>query len=83
MINIPSFLCYLDTCTNVELILVKMRSFSSLFLTYPYRPLAHKALSYSRCRELFLDALKEIGVQEPKAYGLHSLRSGGASHLAS
>ena len=41
-----------------------------------------RSLSYTRCREMFLDALKQIGIKEPKMYGLHSLRSGGASHLA-
>jgi hypothetical protein len=35
-------------------------------------------LSYSRCREIYKDALYEVGV-DPKLYGLHSLRSGGAS----
>ncbi len=47
-----------------------------------YKPLTTKALSYSRCREIFLDALKQINVICPQKYGLHSLRSGGASHLA-
>jgi hypothetical protein len=42
----------------------------------------NKPLSYTRCRELFIDALKLIGIQNSKIYGLHSLRSGGASHLA-
>lgn len=45
-------------------------------------PLKNKPLSYTRCRELFLDALEQIGVDNPRNYGLHSLRSGGASHLA-
>lgn len=50
--------------------------------TKTYKPLVNKPLSYTRCRELFVDALKLIGIQNPKMYGLHSLRSGGASHLA-
>lgn len=47
-----------------------------------YKPHVNKPLSYTRCRELFIDALKLIGIQNSKIYGLHSLRSGGASHLA-
>ena len=35
-------------------------------------------LSYSRCRELFKNCLKDLGYNE-KLYGLHSLRSGGAT----
>ena len=35
-------------------------------------------LSYTRCREIFKDCLKEIGVDH-KLYCLHSLRSGGAT----
>ena len=50
--------------------------------TKSYKPILHKSLSYTRCREIFLDALKQIGIEEPKAFGLHSLRSGGATHLA-
>jgi hypothetical protein len=38
-------------------------------------------LSYTRCREILHEALKGIGL-EPKHYGLHSLRSGGASAAA-
>ena len=33
-------------------------------------------LSYTRCREIFKDTLKDVGCA-PKEYGLHSLRSGG------
>lgn len=47
-----------------------------------YKPITSKALSYSRCREMFLDALKQINVTCTHKYGLHSLRSGGASQLA-
>ena len=46
------------------------------------KPLTTKPLSYSRCREIFLDAPKQINVDCPHKYGLHSLRSGGASYLA-
>ena len=37
-------------------------------------------LSYSRCREVFNEALKAIGY-DVKDYGLHSLRSGGISSV--
>lgn len=47
-----------------------------------YTPLLTRPLSYTRCRELFLDALKQVGIEEPTHYGLHSMRSGGATHLA-
>ena len=39
-------------------------------------------LSYSRCREIFKDCLKELGLDH-KMYGLHSLRSGGATSAVS
>ena len=39
-------------------------------------------LSYTRCREIFKECLKEIGVNH-KLYGLHSLRSGGATSAVS
>ena len=38
-------------------------------------------ISYSRVRELLLDKLKEVGLN-PKVFGLHSLRSGGATAAA-
>ena len=38
-------------------------------------------ISYSRVRELLLDKLKAVGL-DPKQFGLHSLRSGGASAAA-
>ena len=38
-------------------------------------------MSYSRCREIFKDALVTIGV-DPKPFGLHSLRAGGATAAA-
>ena len=41
-----------------------------------------KALSYTRCREILLSALEDIGLDSSK-YALHSLRSGGASAAAS
>ena len=39
-------------------------------------------LSYTRCREIFKECLKEVGVNH-KLYGLHSLRSGGATSAVS
>jgi len=59
---------------------------------YLFKPLLYKKstqkyavkkgkLSYGRCREILHEALKGIGV-DPKGFGLHSLRSGGASAAA-
>ena len=54
-----------------------------------FRPLTKKKsgyilrngrLSYSRCREIFKAALKELGYN-PKDYGLRSLRAGGATSV--
>ena len=39
------------------------------------------SLSYTRLRELFLSKLSQLGF-DPKQFGLHSLRSGGASAAA-
>ena len=39
------------------------------------------AISYTRVRELILEKLSAIGL-DPKRFGLHSLRSGGASAAA-
>ena len=39
-------------------------------------------LSFTRCREIFIECLKEIGVVH-KLYGLHSLRSGGVTSAVS
>ena len=36
-----------------------------------YVPLKNKPLSYTRCRELFLDALKQIGVNNPQGQAEH------------
>ena len=41
----------------------------------------NKPLSYTRTRELLLEAFKTIG-ENPKLYGTHSLRSGGATTAA-
>ena len=50
--------------------------------TSSHTPLLSRPLSYTRCREMFLDALKQVGKDKPTNYGLHSMRSGGATHLA-
>ena len=42
---------------------------------------ANKPLSYTRTREIVLEALRNIGLNEKK-FGLHSLRSGGATAVA-
>ena len=42
---------------------------------------ANKSISYTRVRELLLEELKRVGVDQ-KAFGTHSLRSGGASAAA-
>ena len=39
-------------------------------------------LSYTRCREIIKDALKDVGY-DPKDYGLHSLRSSGVTSVVS
>lgn len=46
-----------------------------------YRLRPSGGLSYTRVRELVLEKVKEIGL-DPKQFGLHSLRSGGASAAA-
>ena len=37
-------------------------------------------ISYSRCREVFKEALGVLGC-DPRVYGLHSLRSGGITSV--
>ena len=46
-----------------------------------YRLHPSGGLSYTRVRELVLEKLQELGL-DPKQFGLHSLRSGGASAAA-
>ena len=43
--------------------------------------LCRNKLSYSRCREIFKDCLKDLG-HDSSRFGLHSLRSGGATAAA-
>ena len=47
---------------------------------YVFRP-SNKPLSYTRMRELFIEAFSPF-VSDIKSYGLHSLRSGGATAAA-
>ena len=54
-----------------------------------FRPLTKKTLvydlgklSYTHCREIFKDALKDVGY-DPKDYSLHTLRSGGLTSVVS
>ena len=42
----------------------------------------NKSISYTRAREIVLNALQEIGLDKTK-FGLHSLRSGGVTSAAS
>lgn len=42
----------------------------------------NKPLSYTRAREILLEALKSLGLESGN-FGLHSLRSGGATAAAS
>ena len=43
--------------------------------------LGKRGLSYTRTRELFLEAIESLGYPEAK-FGLHSLRAGGATAAA-
>ncbi|XP_072030100.1 LOW QUALITY PROTEIN: uncharacterized protein [Amphiura filiformis] len=61
--------------------LIRPLNFCKAVNTYRLRA-GNNHLSYSRCLELFKDALRSIGV-DPKHFGLHSLRTGGASAAAS
>lgn len=61
----------LDLSSNLPL-------FRPLVKTKSGYTLRNAKLSYTRCRELFKTTLKDLGY-DPKDYGLHSLRSGGAT----
>lgn len=41
----------------------------------------NKPISYTRARELLMETLEKVGI-DSKAFGLHSLRSGGATCTA-
>lgn len=56
-------------------LLIRQLVFQKNYNTYV---LGNKGISYSRCREIFLEALKALGY-DSKLFGLHSLRSGGAT----
>ena len=55
-----------------------MPLFRPLVKTKSGYTLRNAKLSYTRCRELFKTTLKDLGY-DPKDYGLHSLRFGGAT----
>ena len=61
----------LDLSSNLPL-------FRPLIKTKSGYSLRNAKLSYTRCREIFKTTLKDLGY-DPKDYGLHSLRSGGAT----
>ena len=62
--------------------LSKLRLFRGIVVTKSGEHLRSQgSLSYTRLRELFLSKLSELGF-DPKQFGLHSLRSGGASAAA-
>ena len=67
------FMCNIDLSSSVAFFR-PVRFFKS---TNSYKLYGVK-LSYTRCREIFKECLKEVGV-DYKLYGLHSLRSGGAT----
>ena len=53
------------------------RSLRFMKSTNTYKLYGHH-LSYTRCREIFKNCLRDLGY-DPSLYGLHSLRSGGAT----
>ena len=60
----------------------KLRLFRGIVVTKSGERLRSQgSLSYTRLRELFLGKLSQLGF-DPKQFGLHSLRSGGASAAA-
>ena len=65
--------------SNSEDFLLRHVSFCKSFNGYKLRK---ERLSYTRCREIFKEALKGVE-QKPEKFGLHSLRTGGASAAAS
>lgn len=74
----------LENCIKVANIL---EADEFLFRAMQFKKGAHcliscnKPISYSRVRELFKSSLESIGVEKDK-FGLHSLRSGGATSAA-
>ena len=57
-----------------------IRPVQCIILNQLYR-LRDGQLSYTRCLEIFKEALADIGIN-PKSFGLHSLRAGGATAAA-
>lgn len=73
------FMCKADISIGEDKFIFTPLTFCSA--SNSYKRTQNKPLSYTRCRELFFDALKSIGIVDVKHYGLHSLRSGGATRL--
>ena len=71
------YFCLANIQGNADKLL--FRGLTSTKQGYRLRPSG--GISYTRVRELVLEKLQEIGL-EPKLFGLHSLRSGGASAAA-
>lgn len=69
----------LNDDTNEDFLFRRVNFFKT---TNSHRLRQGQPLSYSRCLELFREALSSVGLN-PKKFGLHSLRSGGASAAAS
>lgn len=66
-------LCNIELSSSVALFrLVRLFKSTNSYKLYGVK------LSYTRCREIFKESLKKIGADH-KLYGLHSLRSGGAT----
>ena len=68
---------YISEAANLDLS-SHLHLFRPLTKTKSGYSLRNAKLSYTRCREIFKTTLKDLGY-DPKDYGLHSLRSGGAT----
>jgi integrase len=76
--NLELYLEWLGCCQNSECYL--FQNLVKVQQGYIFRQI-NKPLSYSRMRELFIEAFSPF-VVNIKSYGLHSLRSGGATSAA-
>lgn len=76
--NLELYLEWLGCCKNSECYL--FQNLVKVQQGYIFRQV-NKSLSYSRMRELFIEAFSPF-VVNIKSYGLHSLRSGGATSAA-
>lgn len=72
------YLNVLDIDKDSDLPIFRAVTFNKRSKSYTLRG---KSLSYTRCLELFKESIAAIGY-DPKNYGLHSLRSGGATTVA-